>query len=65
MCHKSVGHLLVRGLLDNAFKSVGATTVICCSRVSLSASLTSRVIAAVAFRQENHPLATGSNFLDR
>jgi hypothetical protein len=27
--------------------------------------LTSRTMAAIAFRQENHPLATGSNFLDR
>jgi hypothetical protein len=43
----------------------GATTVICYPRVSLSASLTSRAMAAIAFRQENHPLATGSNFLDR
>jgi hypothetical protein len=43
----------------------GATTVICCPRVSISAFLTSRAMAAIAFRQENHPLATGSNFLDR
>jgi hypothetical protein len=43
----------------------GATTVICCPRVRLSASLTSRAMAAIAFRQENHPLATGSNFLNR
>ena len=64
MCHRSVGHHpSVRGLSDNAFKSVGCHYSYLLSQ--LSASLTSRAMAVIAFRQENHPLARGSNFLDR
>ena len=66
MCHRSVGrHPSVRGLSDNAFKSVGCHYSYLLFQSELISILDKQIMAAIAFRQENHLLATGSNFLDR
>ena len=66
MCHRSVGHHpSVRGLSDNAFKSVGCHYSYLLSQSELISILDKQIMAAIAFRQENHPLATGCSFLDR
>jgi hypothetical protein len=56
MCHRSIG---------NAFKSVGCHYSYLLSQSELISILDRQIMAAIAFRQENHPLATGCNFLDR
>ena len=52
-------------MVDNVFKRVGATTVICCPKVNLLASLTSKATVAMAFNHVGYLLATGSSFLDK
>jgi hypothetical protein len=43
----------------------GATTVIFCPKVNLSASLKNKATVAMAFKHVGHLLATGSRFLDK
>jgi hypothetical protein len=43
----------------------GVTTVICCPKVNLLASLMSKATTATAFKHVGHLLATGSSFLDK
>lgn len=47
-------------MLSNAW---GPITVTFCPKVSLSESFTIKATAAMAFKHESHPLATGSSFL--
>jgi hypothetical protein len=66
MCHRSVGcHPSVRGLSDNAFKSVGCHCSYLLSQSELISILDKQSFQAIAFRQETCRLATGSNFLGR
>ena len=66
MCHRSVGHYLsVKGLLDNAFESMGCHYTYLLSQSELISILDKQSFQAIAFRQETCRLATGSNFLDR
>ena len=48
-----------------AFKSVGCHYSYLLSQSELISIIDKQIMAAIAFRQENHPLATGCNFLDR
>ena len=63
--HSSVGHPAAQALPDNALEECGVTTVTFWPMVNLSASFTITTVAAIAHRQEGHPLTTGSSFFDR
>jgi len=65
MCHRSVGrHPSVRGLSDNAFKSMGCHYSLL-SQSELISILDKLSYGSNSFQARNHPLASGSNFLDR